>query len=100
MRTKLLIRSNQPIIQFHSYQQKSRTVDYDSDEEEDVNEVAKSFKYTFIKQFDKSKLKKKEYEVVKGFQSQTVHPEEYLAVLTEEEQEQMKEGLFDKTKSC
>jgi hypothetical protein len=31
---KPLIRSNQPIIPFYSYDQNSRTIEYDSDEEE------------------------------------------------------------------
>jgi hypothetical protein len=66
-RTKPLIRSNQPIIPYPSYEQKSRTIEYDSEEEEDVNEIAKLFKNMFIKHFDKDELKKKEDEVVEEF---------------------------------
>jgi hypothetical protein len=67
----------------------------------------KLFRNTFIKHFDKSQLKKKEDEVVKVFQSLTVQPEVYLPVLTEEEQELLKENhyviskqwMIDKSKS-
>jgi hypothetical protein len=43
-KTKPLIRSNQPIIPYHSYKQKWRTIEYDSEEEEDVGEITKLFK--------------------------------------------------------
>jgi hypothetical protein len=65
-RTKPLIHNNQPIILFHSYEQKSRTIEYDSEEEEDVNEVAMLFKNTFIKYFDKEELKKKRRRSCEG----------------------------------
>jgi hypothetical protein len=58
-RQKPFIRSNQHIIPFYSYDQKSRTIEYDSDEEEDVNEVAVLFKNTFSKYFNKDELRKK-----------------------------------------
>jgi hypothetical protein len=54
-----------------------------------VNEIAKLFKNTFIKHFDKKEFKKKEDEVVKVFQSLTLPPEMYLHTLTKEEKEQL-----------
>jgi hypothetical protein len=107
-RAKPLIRSNQPIIPYHSYEQKSRTIEYDSDEEEDVNEIGKLFKNTFIKHFDKDELKKKEDEVVEGFKSLNVYPEVYLPTLTDEEKEELekkhyvisKQSMIDKSRSC
>jgi hypothetical protein len=39
-------------------------------------------------------LKKKKDEAVKGFESLTVYSEEYLAVLTEEEKEQMEKKRY------
>jgi hypothetical protein len=107
-RAKPLIRSNQPIIPYPSYEQKSRTIEYDSEEEEDVNEIAKLFKNTFIKHFDKNELKKKEDEVVEGFKSLNVQPEVYLPTLTDEEKEELekrhyaisKQWMIDKSRSC
>jgi hypothetical protein len=107
-RTKPLIRSNQPIIPYHSYEQKLRTIEYDSDEEEDMNEIAKLFKNTFIKHFDKDELKKKEDEVVEGFKWLNVHTEVYLPTVTDEEKEEVekkyymisKQWMIDKSRSC
>jgi adenylate kinase family enzyme len=107
-RTKPLIRSNHPIITYHSYEKKSRTIEYDSEEEEDVNEIAKLFKNTFIKHFDKDKLKKKEEEVAERLKSLNVQSEVYLPTLTDEEKEELekkhyvisKQWMNDKSKSC
>jgi hypothetical protein len=59
-----------------------------------VNEIAKLFKKTFIKHFDKDDLKKKEDEVVEGFKSLNVQPEVYLPTLTEEEKEQLEKKHY------
>jgi hypothetical protein len=73
-----------------------------------VNEIAKLFKNTFIKHFDKDEIKKKEDEVVEGFKSLNVHQEVYLSILTDEEKEELekkhyvisKQWMINKSKSC
>jgi hypothetical protein len=82
-RMKPLTLNNQPTIPFYSYDQKSRTIEYDSDEEEDVNEVAALFKNTFSKFFNKDELTKKENEVVNELITLTIRLELYLPILTE-----------------
>jgi hypothetical protein len=49
-----------------------KMIEFDSDDEKDVNEVLKLFRSTFIKDFDKDEFKKKEDEVVKWFKSLSV----------------------------
>jgi hypothetical protein len=93
-RAKPLMRSNQPIILYPSYEQRIKTIQYNSNNCEDVNEVAKLFRSTFMKHFEKKEFKKKEDEVVKGFQSLSVQLEVNLSALTEEEQEQLKEKHY------
>jgi hypothetical protein len=107
-RPKPLIRSNQPIIPYYSYDQKSRTIEYDSDEEEDVNEVAALFKNTFSKFFNKDELTKKENEVANELITLTILPEVYLPTLTNEEKQQLQKNYYvisnqwmiDKSRSC
>jgi hypothetical protein len=74
-RTKPLILTNQPTIPNYPYEQRMKLIKYNKNDEEDTNEVVKLFRSMIIKHFDKNEFKKREDEVIKGFQSLTMQHE-------------------------